>query len=289
LRVERGQYAVVQPIAHRIGRTNSSYPTPRHAQGARRTVSRHLSSSLTSSSTTQRRTAAPLRGRRLAAAGGLLLVVPLAAGCGAGFDNASQQVKPNSGAGIVGNIRVNNVWVVVDPATGNAEVIGAVANTGSSADTLQRVTATNIVAKVSGSDASTSTTGITVAGDSVSIPGGQSVSFGQSGNPELGLADVDFQAGLLSQVTFTFAQAGSVTVTAQIQPNNGQFADYNPNGAVPEAIPMITYASPTAIASGTATSTGTPTSTPTATGTATKSTSTSAIITATPTGTATRS
>ena len=234
-------------------------------------MSRHLSPSLTSSSTPRRRIAAPLRGRRLAATSVLLLTVPLAAGCGAGFNAASQQVKANSGAGSAGALKVNDVWVVVDPTTGNAEVVGAVANTGSSTDTLVSVSATNIPATVSGTDAASSTTGISVGSDSVSIPGGQSVSFGETGQPALGLADANFQAGLLSQVTFTFAQAGAVTVTAQIQPDSGIFAGYDPNAAVP-AKPTVAptpSSSPTATAnpSGTATPTDTATATATATST----------------------
>jgi hypothetical protein len=235
-------------------------------------VSRNLSPSQPGSSSPQRRTATPLRGRRLAAATGVLLAVPLAAGCAAGFSSTTQQIKPNSGFGQVGGMKVDNVWVVVDPATGNAEIIGAVANTGTGADTLTRVTATNIPAKVAGTEADEASTGISVGGDSVAIPGGQSVSFGQTGSPELELAKATFEAGLLSQVTFTFAQAGSVTVTAQIQPNTGLFADDNPNSGIPKPkpTPVITTATATGTATPASTPTGTATATATATPTATK-------------------
>jgi len=209
----------------------------------------------------------PLRGRGLAAAASLLLAVPLAAGCSAGFNNASQQINPNTGAGSVGSIKINNVWVVTDPNTGNAEIVAAVANTGQSTDTLERVTATNVLATVSGQDASEATTGISVSGDSVAIPGGQSVSFGQSAQPELELADVNFAPGLLSQVTFTFEQAGTVTVTAQIQPNStGLFKEYNPDaGITPTAVPTTAAPTPTGTATGTPTATVTATGTPSAT------------------------
>jgi hypothetical protein len=234
-------------------------------------VSRNLSSSQPGSSSPQRRTAAPLRGRRLSAAAAALLAVPLAAGCAAGFNATTQQIKPNSGSGAVGGVKVNNVWVIVDPNTGNAEVIGAVANTNSSTDTLTGVTATNVPAKITGKDAAESTTGITVSGDSVTIPGQQSVSFGQPGRPDLELPGAAFQPGLLSQVTFTFAQAGSVTVTAQIQANSGLWASYNPNSAVtPTAKPTTAPATPT----GTATATGTATPGSTATGASATATAT---------------
>ena len=233
-------------------------------------MSRHLSPSLTSSSTPRRGTAAPQRGRGLAATAGLLLAVPLAAGCGAGFNAASQQVKANSGAGSIGAMKVNDVWVVVDPTTGNAEIVGAVANTGTSTDSLVSVSATNLPATLTGTDASSATTGISVSGSSVAIPAGQSVSFGETGQPALGLSDANFQAGLLSQVTFTFAQAGAVTVTAQIQPDTGVFAGYSPDSAVPPkptTPPPTPSASATANPSGTATPSGTPSSTVSATST----------------------
>lgn len=232
-------------------------------------MSRNLSPSQPGSSSPQRRTAAPLRGRRLAAAAGVLLAVPLAAGCAAGFDATTSQVKPDAASGQVGDVKVDNVWVVVDQNTGNAEIVGTVTNTGSATDTLTGVTATSTPAKIAGTEANTASTGITVGADSVSVPAGESVGFGNSGSPELELANASFKPGLLSQVTFTFAQAGSVTVTAEIQTNTGLFTEYDPNAGIPTTPPP-----PPVV-------TATPTPTSPATGSA------SAAATATPTGTKT--
>jgi len=70
-------------------------------------------SSLHSPSTTRRSTPSR-RGRAgLATAAVLLTVAPLAAACGAGFNAASTQVKLDSGSGITGALKINNVSVVV--------------------------------------------------------------------------------------------------------------------------------------------------------------------------------
>ena len=230
-------------------------------------MSRNLSPSQPGSSSPQRRTAVPLRGRRLAAAAGVLLAVPLAAGCAAGFDATTAQIKPDAASGQVGDIKVDNVWVVVDQTTGNAEIVGAVTNTGTDPDTLTGVTATNIPAKITGTDATSATTGITVGGDSVTLPGGRSLNFGDTGSPELELANATFQPGLLSQVTFTFAQAGSVTVTAEIQPNSGLFDEYDPNAGIPTTPPPppVVTATPTSTSTATGSATTTATATPTST------------------------
>jgi len=152
-------------------------------------------------------------------------VAPLAAACGAGFNAAALEVKPNSGAGAVGSLKVNNVWVVVDPATGNAEVIGAVANSGSDTASLTGVQVGDALAQLrSASD-------VTATAASASIAAGQSVSFGQPGQPEIELTGSPLTPGNLTQVTFSFGSVGTVAVTAQIETNTGLFAEYDPNAA----------------------------------------------------------
>lgn len=185
---------------------------------------------------TTRRSAPSRRGRAgLAVAAVLAVVTPLAAACGAGFNSASLIVKPNSGAGSVGPVKVNNVWVVVDPATRNAEVIGAVDNTAGSTDlswptvqvdgnSAQLDTSSSAGGSASAS-ASSSGSGASASG----IPAGQAVSFGEQGQPQLRLPDSSLTPGNLTQVTFSFGSLGNVTVTAQVQSNTGLFADYNPN------------------------------------------------------------
>lgn len=191
---------------------------------------------------TTRRSPLSRRGRAgLAVAAVVAVVTPLAAACGAGFDSASLVVKPNSGAGSVGPVKVNNVWVVVDPETRNAEVIGAVDNTAGNTDlSWPTVQVGGSIAQVeaasdAGGSASASASALSSASgsnasDSASgIPAGQAVSFGEKGQPQLRLPDSSLTPGSLTQVTFSFGSIGNVTVTAQVQSNTGLFADYNPD------------------------------------------------------------
>lgn len=209
-------------------------------------------SSLHSPSTT-RRSAPSRRGRAgLATAAVLLTVAPLATACGAGFNSASTQVKPNSGSGSTGALKVNNVWVVVDPSSGNAEVIGAVANSGSTDVSWPDVQVDGAPARIvpasasgaAGGSSSSSSAGSVSAGSvsaatssATGIPAGESVQFGQPGQPQVELPGSALTVGQLTQVTFSFGGSGSVTVTAQIQSNTGAFAEYNPNPASPSPSP----------------------------------------------------
>jgi hypothetical protein len=161
-------------------------------------------------------------------------VAPFAAACGAGFNSAAEDVKPNAGAGEVGAVRVNNVWVIVDPATGNAEVIGAVSNSGTSDLSWPTVQIGDNSAQIqaASSSASASADPAMASASASGIPAGNEVSFGEPGAPQIELASSNLTPGGLTQVTFGFGSVGTVTVTAQIQSNTGLFADYNPDAAV---------------------------------------------------------
>ena len=228
-------------------------------------------SSLHSLSTTRRSTPAR-RGRAgLAVAAVLAVVTPLAAGCGAGFDSAALIVKPNSGAGTVGAVKINNVWVIVDPATGAAEVIGAVTNTGSTDLSWPSVQVDNITAQIQPPSSATPVAGS--AASTSGIPAGQSVSFGEPGQPGVMLSDSSLAPGNLTQVTFSFGSVGNLTITAQIQRNTGLFAAYNPDAVsgVPGA-----GTSPSASASAGASSSASPSASASATASASASPSPSA-------------
>ena len=202
-------------------------------------------SSLHSPSTTRRSTPSR-RGRAgLAIAAVLLTVAPLATACGAGFNSAATQVKLNSGSGSIGALKINNVWVLVDPSSNNAEVIGAVSNNGSADVNWPTVqvddAATQIVA---GGASGSPSTGAATGSAAQSIAAGQTTYFGQPGQPQIQLSAAGLTLGDLAKVTFSFGDGGTVTVQAQIQSNTGQFADYNPNPASPSP-----SASPSASAS----------------------------------------
>lgn len=188
-------------------------------------------SSLHSLSTTRRSTPSRRVRAGLAVAAVLAVVTPLAAACGAGFDSASMVVKPNSGAGEVAAVRINNVWVVVDPGSGTAEVIGAVSNTGGDDLSWPSVQVAGSSARIRTPQNSTDAAGSNVATASSGIPAGQAVSFGEQGQPEIQLTDSSLTPGNLTQVTFSFGSVGSVTITAQIETDTGLFAGYNPDAA----------------------------------------------------------
>lgn len=188
----------------------------------------------------------------LALLGGLL-----AAGCGAGFNAASVAVRPNGGSGQNGIIKVNNVWVVLDPATRNAEVIGAVANTGRAPDRLTSVkaggeTATVRPATPAPPGVALPLRGITVEGDSVLLAGGAAVSFGRPGSPELEIPSTSFATGRFTRVELDFQRGGTVSMNALVMANTGLFAEYDPNAANPVTGPTPTPSTSGAAPSGSA-------------------------------------
>lgn len=180
----------------------------------------------------------PTRIRRAGAARGLAVCTVLigaalcAAGCGAGFNASSQRVVPNSGSALIGGLRINGVVVVMDPATRDAEVVAAVANTGSGPDRLVSVTAGGSAATVR---PATSTSpldalpgiDVTVAGNTVIIPSGSAVSFGQPGRPSLRISDSSMVPGHFTRVEFGFAGVGQTSLNALVMPNTGLFDSYN--------------------------------------------------------------
>ncbi|MBR7833563.1 hypothetical protein KDL01_09820 [Actinospica durhamensis] len=214
----------------------------------------------------------PLRTRRnrTALAGAALLVaLPVLAACSAGTNPEVYDIKPDNGLATAGDMWISNVWVVSDANTGNAEVIGQVANTNPSQSETTQLTSVTVngqPASVQETGTSTLSPGVTVTGSDVSIPGLRSVQFGQQGQPQLLATDPGVVIGQNAQVVYTFSDGTTATVTAQVQPNSGLWAQYNPNG------PSTATALPTTTASGTATPTATASTTATGTSTATAST-----------------
>ena len=231
------------------------------------------------------------RGRAALAGAALLVALPVLAACSAGSDAAVYQIQPDNGEGKVGYMYISNVWVVQDQTTGNAEVIGQVANTDptrTNTNTLTSVSVGGATATiVPPSDTTQLAPGVQVSSSSVVIPGLKSVQFGETGQPELEVSNADVKLGDNTQVDYTFANGQSVSVTAIIEPDSGLWATYTPgqvNGASPSAT-----ASATATASGTATGTAgaTASSTAKATGTATGTAKATGTATATSSSTVT--
>lgn len=179
----------------------------------------------------------------LAAAAVLLAVGPLASACGAGFTASSQNVRPNAGAGTSGPLLVNNVWVVVDQHAHYAQVIGAVANSGSASYRVTGARASGVPARVTGqvTSGTPACNRTVVAADSVIVPPNRSVGFGRPGCPQLSLlGGVPFRPGRVASVTLMFTQAAPLTVNAQIVSDTGLFTEYKPLVRVPTATPSPT-------------------------------------------------
>jgi hypothetical protein len=197
----------------------------------------------------------------------LVAALPVLAACAAGTDPQAYQVKPDNGQATAGYMWISNVWVVADANTGNAEVIGQLANTDpdqSSSTQLTSVTVNGSPANVQAASSPSLAPGVTVAGDDVTIPGMRSVQFGQQGQPMLLATGPGVVVGQNAQVVYTFSDGSKATVTAQVQPNSGLWAAYNPNGpatatALPSiepgsASPLVSPGIPTASTTATATS-----------------------------------
>lgn len=258
-----------------------------------------MSSNPTSTTSTARARRSPLHTRRgragLAGTAVLLAAAPLLAACSAGNNPQAYQVVPDNGEGKSGDMFVNNVWVVYDQTTGNAEVIGAIANTDptkSSSNQLTGVTLGGSSATITApSDTSKLAPGVAVAGGTVNIPALKSVQFGQPGQPEIEVQNADLTVGNNVKVTYTFSNGAPVTITAIVEPNSGLWRNYDPNGANAAASASASAtgtdtatATPTGTATGTATAnaTGTATATPTGTGTSTATGTATASATKTP-------
>lgn len=216
-----------------------------------------MSSNPTSTTSTARASRNPLHTRRgragLAGTAVLLAALPLLAACSAGNNPEVYNIVPDNGEGTSGYMYISNVWVVFDQTTGNAEVIGSVANTDPNRGDSNQLTGVTLDGTPTTIAAPADTTkllpGVTVAGGQVTIPGMQAVHFGQPGQPEIEAAGADLTVGNNAKVTYTFSTGSSVTITAIVEPNSGLWAQYNPNGA------NTASPSPSAIATGTSTAT----------------------------------
>ena len=246
----------------------------------------------TTSTARARRNPLPTSGRGRAGLAGcavLLAALPLLAACSAGNNPQVYNIVPDNGEGKSGYMYINNVWVVFDQSTGNAEIIGSIANTdptSSDSNQLTGVSLGGVNATISApADTSKLAPGVAIAGNTVNIPALKAVNFGQPGQPEIEVPNADLTVGNNATVTYTFANGAPVSVVAVVEPNSGLWANYNPNGsntASPSATATAT-ATPTGTATGTATATATGSATATVTGTA----SGAATGTATASGTAT--
>jgi copper(I)-binding protein len=166
--------------------------------------------------------------RRGAVAAVIVAIAPVLAACSAGSSAATLQVKPNSAATSLSNgqLKINGVEVVTD-ARGNApaNVVANIANNESQQETLVSVTVGGTAATLSGSGAIDTQASLILAGPN-------------NGNIQATVPTLGQPAGSNVPVTFVFANAGSVTVDAQIQTGTGEYTSYAPAAPVPTTSPL---------------------------------------------------
>lgn len=153
---------------------------------------------------------------RLALVAACAAAATLTAGCAAGQSAATLQIHPNLPAAGTGSMGVQDVVVVVDPTTSSAQLTGTVVNDGDNPDQLTGVTI---------DQQPVTFTAVSVAGHSTANLANPKVT------DEIVQSGSSAQPGHISQVVFTFASGGSVTVAADTEANTGIYADTAP--AVP--------------------------------------------------------
>ncbi|MER6956585.1 DUF461 domain-containing protein [Streptomyces sp. NPDC000618] len=192
------------------------------------------------------------------AASAIAFSIASLAGCAAGNDSQTLEIKPDNAATSVGDIKLQNVLVITQPdmeSTGPAAISATVFNTGDHAQTLESIS-------VDGVDKSAELKPATGNGK-LTVPAGGSVVIGGANNASAVLESSSeaVQDGNAQKVTFTFSDTGEVSLRAFVVPAESYFSKWGPT-AVPTASesaaqPASESPSGEASASGSATEGGT--------------------------------
>ncbi len=173
--------------------------------------------------------------------GAMAVLVPVLAGCEAGFNAPTLQFHPASvGANVVQNgITIDNAFVLgsppgsVLPAGGQAGVFLAIE--AANGDQLKSVSAQGTASSV------------TLTGGSVNLPAQALVNLGGP-TPQVVLTGLSgpLSGGQTVTLTFTFKQAGEIKLEVPVQPAAYDFATYSPPPApaVTPTVPASPSASP---------------------------------------------
>ncbi|MFI1359162.1 DUF461 domain-containing protein [Streptomyces sp. NPDC020898] len=178
------------------------------------------------------------------AASALAFSVATLAGCAAGNNAQTLEVKPDNAATTEGDIKLQNVVIIIQPeheSTGPAAVAATVFNSGITAQTLESVT-------IPGSGKTAELT--PAKGKSLSIPAGGSLIIGGANNASAVLPSVGetVKDGNAQKITFTFSKTGDVSLRAFVVPSESFFSSWGPT-EVPAA-PGTSPTSPGAAVSG---------------------------------------
>ncbi|POX50508.1 DUF461 domain-containing protein [Streptomyces sp. Ru72] len=166
-----------------------------------------------------------LRRGALAAAAIAFSIASLAA-CGAGNDSQTLQVKPDNAATSVGNIKIQNALVITQPdpkSTGPAVISATIFNAGRTDQTLDSIT-------VDGSGKTAELSPASGKGE-LTIPAGGSVVIGGKGNASAVLPSSReaVQDGNAQKITFSFSEAGDVSLRAFVVPAESYFTKWGPS------------------------------------------------------------
>jgi len=192
-------------------------------------------------------------GRLLLGGGVLALLVGAIAGCEAGNDAPTLEFHPASfGAHTVfDGIQITNAFVLgapsgsTLPSGSSAGLFVSLYNSGSSSDTLVSATAPGTAGSIS------------LSSGTVPLPANAAPVNLTGPEPEVVLEGLTqpLRGGSVINVTFDFAQAGTVTLPVPVEAQSFQWATFSPPANAPAS--PASSATPTAAATGTATATAT--------------------------------
>lgn|GEM_PF-2138274 len=148
-----------------------------------------------------------------------ILVVVGVSGCAAGFDaSTSQPYAPSNGSvASIGDLRVRDVVIVTSPGGAAPELYAYLVSIGGGPDgygTVEGQTVAPLPDSLTGITVSGAST-VVVPGAPIPIPPGGTVNLGPSGT-RIFLDNFTVKQGDLAEVTFSFARAGTATVSALV-------------------------------------------------------------------------
>ena len=158
--------------------------------------------------------------RRVASVAVMAILLGLgASGCAAGFNaTTGQPYAPSNGSiASIGDLRIRNVVIVQSPDGGLNEVYAAIVSIGGATDgygTVSGVSVDPLPDRLTGLAVS-GAAAISIPGGSITIPPGQRVDLGPDGT-RIFLSNFTVKRGDIAYVTFNFAIAGTVTVSALV-------------------------------------------------------------------------
>ncbi|WP_340560404.1 DUF461 domain-containing protein [Streptomyces sp. GSL17-111] len=156
--------------------------------------------------------------RRGAVAAAVLALSSLSlAGCGAGFDAGTNQVRPDNVQERVGNIELQNVTVITsEDADGPASVTARIFNGGDEDETLGGISFS--------SDGGTGSFVLSAAdGGSLTVPAGGHLMLGGEGNASAvvqNAGEQDITDGEAQKLTFELSATGDIDIRALVFPED---------------------------------------------------------------------